>query len=137
MNAAVFDASVLVKLAIEEPHSAHVARLYGAVETVIAPDITFVECASALWKKRHYEGYDSAHVSEAFRLLRMADVAVVESAPLHENALELALTLDHPVYDCIYLALALQEDVPLVTADARLRDIAVTVGIDVVWVGTQ
>lgn len=135
MNAAVFDASVLVKLAIEEPHSAHVTRLYGAVEAAIAPDCASIECASALWKKRRYEGYDSAYVSEAFRLLTLIDVAVIESAPLLENALELALSLDHPVYDCIYLALAIQEDVPLVTADARLRDVAVTVGVDVVWVG--
>jgi len=135
VNAAVFDASVLVKLAIEEPHSGHAARLFGAVETAIAPDFASIECASALWKKRRYEGYDPTHLSEAFRLLRLIDIAVVESAPLLDNALELALSLDHPVYDCIYLALAIQEDVPLVTADARLRDVAVAAGLDVVWVG--
>ena len=35
------------------------------------------------------------------------------------DALRLALLLDHPIYDCLYLALALQTHPPLVTADRR------------------
>ena len=34
--------------------------------------------------------------------------------------MRLAHALDHPIYDCLYLALADREDVGLVTADARL-----------------
>jgi predicted nucleic acid-binding protein len=30
------------------------------------------------------------------------------------------MDLQHPVYDCVYLALALQRGLPLVTADQRL-----------------
>ncbi len=39
---------------------------------------------------------------------------------LAAEALALALDLDHPVYDCVYLALAIARDLPLVTADRRL-----------------
>ena len=39
------------------------------------------------------------------------------------SAARLALDLDHPVYDCFYLALALQEQHPVVTADRRFYDI--------------
>jgi predicted nucleic acid-binding protein len=35
------------------------------------------------------------------------------------DALRLALLLAHPIYDCLYLALALQTHTPLVTADRR------------------
>jgi predicted nucleic acid-binding protein len=35
------------------------------------------------------------------------------------DALGLALLLDHPIYDRLYLALALQTHAPLVTADRR------------------
>ena len=35
------------------------------------------------------------------------------------EALRLAQLLDHPVYDCVYLALALLREVPVVTADRR------------------
>ena len=38
------------------------------------------------------------------------------------RATEIALQLDHPVYDCFYLALAEAERCLLVTADQRLRE---------------
>jgi len=39
---------------------------------------------------------------------------------LSARAFALAHELDHPVYDCVYLALAEVEDARLVTADRRL-----------------
>src|SRR5215831_1986595 len=33
------------------------------------------------------------------------------------------LDLDHPVYDCFYLALAIQEQLPVATADQRFYDV--------------
>ncbi len=46
-----------------------------------------------------------------------------ELTPLREladEAAEISLGLNHPVYDCFYLALARRESAPLVTADKRL-----------------
>jgi predicted nucleic acid-binding protein len=34
-------------------------------------------------------------------------------------ATRLAIDLDHPAYDCLYLALAIARDCPFVTADER------------------
>lgn len=39
---------------------------------------------------------------------------------LMDAATRLALTLDHPAYDCVYLALAEVETCPFVTADEWL-----------------
>ncbi len=39
---------------------------------------------------------------------------------LADSAAELCIILNHPVYDCFYLALARSEGAPLVTADKRL-----------------
>ena len=36
--------------------------------------------------------------------------------------MDLALKLRHPVYDCLYVALAERQDAPLVTDDARLLE---------------
>jgi predicted nucleic acid-binding protein len=41
---------------------------------------------------------------------------------LSASAGRLAVDLDHPVYDCFYLALAVQEQYPVVTADRRFHD---------------
>ena len=41
---------------------------------------------------------------------------------LSAAATRLAIDLDHPVYDCFYLALAVQEQYPVVTADTRFHE---------------
>ena len=46
--------------------------------------------------------------------------ALIPLEDLRAHALEFAIELDHPIYDCFYLALAERERCPLVTADARL-----------------
>ena len=52
----------------------------------------------------------------------------METAPPWPNSLRnaaaarLAADLDHPAYDCFYLALAIQTQYPVVTADARFHD---------------
>jgi predicted nucleic acid-binding protein len=46
--------------------------------------------------------------------------ALVGAARLSTRAFALAHDLDHPVCDCLYLALAELEDARLVTADGRL-----------------
>jgi predicted nucleic acid-binding protein len=45
---------------------------------------------------------------------------LIESVPLVPRALELALRLDESVYDCLYVAAAIESEAALVTADARL-----------------
>jgi predicted nucleic acid-binding protein len=39
-------------------------------------------------------------------------------------ALDLALEWRHPVDDCLYIALAIRRNIPLVTADKRLAAVA-------------
>jgi predicted nucleic acid-binding protein len=41
---------------------------------------------------------------------------------LARQAVRIACDLDHPVYDCVYLALADRENASMVTADRRLSE---------------
>ena len=43
---------------------------------------------------------------------------------LREPALEMAIELRHPIYDCFYLALAQRQRCALVTADRRFLRVA-------------
>jgi predicted nucleic acid-binding protein len=45
---------------------------------------------------------------------------LVPVAELLPRAIDLAFDLQHPIYDCIYLALAEREKAALITADLRL-----------------
>ena len=56
---------------------------------------------------------------------------LLPTARLIERALELALFLDHPIYDCLYLACAESLDKVLVTADERFLRKALASDVDV------
>ena len=54
------------------------------------------------------------------------------------RASTIALELDHPVYDCIYLACTEIEGVPLVTADRRLQAVSKgRLAVDVWHIGDE
>jgi len=117
MKQAVIDASVAVKWVLDEPGSQQARGLAGA--RLEAPDLLLVECANILWKKAQLGDLRPAEALARLDLLGRAPVAWASSPDLLGDALRLALDLRHPVYDCLYLALALQLGIPLVTADRR------------------
>ena len=55
----------------------------------------------------------------AARLLQAAEIELLPTRSLWEAATRLAIELDHPAYDCLYLALAIASDCQFVTADQR------------------
>lgn len=118
MDAAVVDASVAVKWVVDEPDSDR-ARLLSRAR-LEAPDLLPVECANILWKKVVRRDLTPDEASTRLKLLLEAPVSLAESGPLLAAALKLSLDLHHPVYDCVYLALALLRDIPLISADEKL-----------------
>lgn len=56
-----------------------------------------------------------------------ADTRSLVLDALQVEALALACHLDHPVYHCLYLALARREAAQLLTADQRLQRLAARV----------
>ncbi len=55
--------------------------------------------------------------------IRQLPVTTFAHWPLLPAALELALTLDQTVYDCLYLALAEARSSVMVTADRRFHNV--------------
>lgn len=53
------------------------------------------------------------------RLLEGTELELLPAGSLLEAATRIAIELDHPAYDCLYLALAVTKDCRFVTADER------------------
>jgi predicted nucleic acid-binding protein len=124
MTGYVVDASVAVKWLIAETFSDQAVRLLDQKLTLIAPELLFAEAANALWMMCRRGGITKADLVEAVDVLKAAPVAVpVSMRELAASASRLAADLGHPAYDCFYLALAVQEQYPVVTADKRFYDI--------------
>lgn len=114
----VLDASVVLKWVIPEQDSLRALALRK--RQVLAPDLIAFECANALWKKVRRNEMSSEDARDAARLLQLANMELAPTMPLLEQALDIALALAHPAYDCAYLALAKREECKFITADARL-----------------
>lgn len=124
MTGYVIDASVAVKWLVTEAFSEQAASLLDGDLTLIAPELLFAEAANALWALFRRGDIAKADLAEAIDVLKAAPVAVPYTMrQLAASAGRLAVDLEHPVYDCFYLALAVQEQHPVVTADQRFHDV--------------
>jgi predicted nucleic acid-binding protein len=121
----VVDASVAVKWVIPEVLSDEAHRLRAGDDEILAPDVLLIEVANALWKKTAGKEISPVEADRAFALVNESGIDLRPTAPLLPRALQVARRLNHPVYDCVYLALAEREHATFVTADHRfLRRLA-------------
>lgn len=111
----VVDASVVAKVLLREPDAPIAARVLS--EEIGAPDLLLPETTNVLWRACRRGLISRDQALAATTLLVQLEIELIPSVMLTTVALSLAMTLDHPAYDCFYLALALQEGAPFVTAD--------------------
>jgi predicted nucleic acid-binding protein len=116
----VVDASVALKWLVPESLSDAAENVLDANEDLVAPDLLLVEAANALWKKVRRREMTDPDASEVLAVLGTMRLELRPTAPHLDRALKLASALDHPVYDCVYLALAESARARLVTDDASL-----------------
>jgi predicted nucleic acid-binding protein len=86
---------------------------------LIAPELLVAECANILWKKVRREELSREEALLAARLLQITEIELLPTRSLLEAATRIALDLDHPAFDCLYLALAVERECRFVTADER------------------
>lgn len=118
MSGVVIDASVAIKWVVDEEGSDDAVRLIDG-PALSAPDLLMSECANILWKKTRRGELTRDETSLAIDLLARADIELVPTRALASAATALALDLDHPAYDCMYLALAIERGDVFITADRR------------------
>lgn len=91
---------------------------------MLAPSLFLTECANVLWRVVKRREITASEGNVIFRQVLQTPVeTVVPDQALHRAALSLATRLDHPVYDCLYLALALSRGAALATADMRFAGV--------------
>ena len=118
----VIDASVALKWVLDEPGGAEAEALLD--EARIAPGLWLIEAANALWKRAGRGEISPDEAAERLQALLNAPVATPRAEDDLASALSLSSQLTHPVYDCLYLALAIREDTQVVTADTRFFAVA-------------
>jgi predicted nucleic acid-binding protein len=117
--ALIVDASVAIKWFVDEPGTDRARMIWQRRDHLVAPDLLVPEVCSAMWRKVRLRQAVQDQAAEAADRLPSGMLELRPTATLALRALAIAFDLDHPVYDCFYLALAEREGGSMVTADQR------------------
>ena len=143
MNAVVLDCSVAIKWALpasREPLTEEALRLLrryvkGEIEFIV-PDVFWAEVGNVLWKGTRQNRWRQDEAEAVAAAMQARDFATVPSLMLLPEALKIAFAHDRAVYDCLYVALAVQSKTDLITADERLAN-ALAARFPVKWLGAM
>jgi len=102
---------------------------------LLVPDLFWPEVGNIFWKASRSGRMSMASAREAVGALSACGLSTTPSLPLLGHALEIAVEFERTVYDAIYVALAIESNHSLVTADERLAN-AVAAYFPVRWLGT-
>ena len=120
----VVDCSVAAKWVLPEPDRGSAMRLFKSWESgevaLIAPDLLLAEFASLPAKRSRRKHLSDGQAAKAFQLMQRSAPRLYDMRRRLELALEISLQRHLSLGDSVYLALALEHDCPLVTADRRL-----------------
>ena len=114
----VVDTSVVIKWIVAEDGSESALLLLDG-EALTAPDLLRAEMANVLATKVRHKEMSSGQALASQTIVEAA-IRFVPAMELSRRALELALELSHPAYDCFFLALAEVLDGTLITADQKM-----------------
>lgn len=141
MTSFVVDASVAAKWMLpakEELLREEAYRLldaYGAGEiNLLVPDIFWAECGNIVWKAVRQQRFSKVQAELAISSMLRRSIPTISSASLLPEALPIAFQYGRSLYDCLYVALAVQSDRELITADERLAN-ALAAYLPVKWLG--
>jgi predicted nucleic acid-binding protein len=137
----VVDASVAVKWFLPEIGEALVSESLVLLDEYdreevrfVVPDLFYVETASAIWKAVRVGRVSRAFGDQALVLLTQRKFPTVPSLKLLDNAFQIAADHGRTVYDCLYVALSVQTNSQLITADERLAN-SLAARFPVKWLG--
>ena len=118
----VVDASVAVKWLVDEEYSDDADGLLDGSHELFAPRLMASEVGNALWRKARMGEIKRSQAGVLAAVIPEMAVRWTSDEVTCPDAVRLSLALDHPVYDCVYLALAHRIGATLVTADARFAN---------------
>jgi predicted nucleic acid-binding protein len=142
VNVFVADASVAAKWVLpgaDEPLSAEALRLLrrwtdGEIQLIV-PDFFWTELANILWKMVRRGRCTRQTAEAALATLRAYKIPAFPALALLDSPFDKAVIYGRSVYDSLYVALAVESNAQLVTADEKLAN-ALVAHLPVIWLGS-
>ncbi len=116
---AVLDASVLVQSVIEERYTDSVLQFLRDLKRAYAPSLILYEMGDVLAKSASGELMTPEDALRKYNLVKSTPILEI-GEPEMEHAMKIAVGYTMTFYDASYVALAMETDTVLVTADRGL-----------------
>jgi predicted nucleic acid-binding protein len=107
----------------------------GKIELSV-PDLLLIEVANVLWKATRAGWCKAVEARASLKILISYGLTVAASATLLETALRIGIEYERTVCDSIYVALAVESERELITADEKLAN-ALAAYFPVKWIGAM
>jgi predicted nucleic acid-binding protein len=115
----VLDASVAIKWYVPEVHAIRALHILDRDVAFSAPDLIYAEVGNTLWKMARRGDLSRERAADIFSKFREVTIEIYSSIRLLDVAFNFATGLDCSFYDSLYLALAVANDCPVITADEK------------------
>jgi predicted nucleic acid-binding protein len=119
----VVDASVVLKWILPEPDREEAVLLLDEYESgkinLIAPPVIVLEVASDLSKRCRRKLITGRQAEQTFQNFEIRQPVLIDNGV--QSGLSLSIQHQLSLWDCLYLALAIDRRADLVTADRRFR----------------
>lgn len=116
----VVDSSIAIKWYVRETWHEEALEIADREVGLLAPDFIVAEVTNVAWKKALRGEITRQQAIDIAAKIGSGTPALCESSLLNQEALRIGLAIDHPIYDCLYIACAQLFDGFLVTDDQRL-----------------
>ncbi|HEX6898023.1 MAG TPA: type II toxin-antitoxin system VapC family toxin [Bryobacteraceae bacterium] len=111
-----------------EPLTVHAdALLRGYTEgrvSLVVPDLFFAEFGNVLWKAEQSGRCDARVIDTAIAKMLAHEFRSFKTSPLLGAALQIVRAYRQPVYDSIYIALAVETNSEMISSDQKLVNAA-------------
>ena len=125
----VLDASAALHVAMRLPTAEAIIDKLEQANLVLVPQLYFSETANALWKYVSHKQLSAEQAIERYQDICALPDQAISDQTLALEALSLASTHNHPVYDMIYAVLARRNACGVLSKDSRLAKLLVSVGV--------
>lgn len=142
MKPVVIDASVAAKwflpsaneTLVEEAVALLKRYARGEVQFVV-PDLFWAELGNVFWKAVRGRRWSQSDAETAVVSTLERKFPTVPATNLLRDAFDIAATFDRPVYDSLYVALAITSKTHFITADEKLAN-SLAAHLPVKWLGS-
>ena len=125
----IIDASVASHWFVQTEFS-EAANAFRTSDQLIAPGFLLIETANVLYKRSRKGEILAESCIKSIVALRLSLSALISDEDLLPRAMTIALDTLTPIYDCLYIALAIDRNDHIATADRRLAAVAGRLGVE-------